>query len=318
MQAYVLRRLLLSIPTLLGITLLIFFAMRVIPGDPLAMIQGEGANQILTPEQVEDARRSLGLNRPLHEQYLSWMSDVLRGDLGRSFWLNEPIRDVIVRRGIISGQVAVMALLLSLLIGVPTGLISALRRNTGVDYMTRLLVIFFTAIPPFWFALLIVLVQVLVFSWRPPIIVTYLWDDPIASLQMTAGPAFVLGLAIAAVTARMTRSTTLEVASEDYVRTARAKGVSGGAVVWRHVLRNALLPVVTFSSLSFGALLGGSVAVEQAFGVPGLGVALVFALSQRDWMMIQNLVLVYGCVFVLVNLITDLLYGWLDPRIRFA
>lgn len=318
MHRYVMRRLLLSIPTLIGITLLIFVAMRVIPGDPLAIVQGEGANQILSPEQLEAARASLGLNRPLHEQYFSWVGDILRGDLGRSFWLNEPIRDIIVRRGIITAQIALMAITVSLLVGIPAGLVSALRRNSPLDYATRFFVILFTALPAFWTALIIVLIEVLVFNWRPPILVTYLWDDPVGSLQMTVGPAFVLGLAVAAVTARMTRSTTLEVSAEDYVRTARAKGASEGQVVWRHVLRNGLLPVVTFSSLSFGALLGGSVAVEQAFGVPGLGVALVFALGQRDWMMIQNLVLVYGVVFVFVNLFTDLIYAWLDPRIRYA
>ena len=310
------RRLLASIPALFGVTVVIFLAMRVLPGDPLAMITGEGASYILKEEDLQAARASLGLDKPLHEQYLRWMADVARGELGKSFWRKEPIRDIILRRAPISGQIALMAIVISWLVGIPVGIISAIWRNSIPDYVTRVFVIFFVAVPAFWMALVIVLVGVLLFTWRPPIGIVYFWDDPLTNLQITLGPAFVLGIGVAAITARMTRSSTLEVLHEDYVRTARAKGLRETLVVWRHVLRNALLPVVTVSGLALGGLLGGSVAVERAFLVPGLGTALVFAVGERDWMMIQNLVLLYGVVFAGVNLVIDMTYGLMDPRIR--
>jgi peptide/nickel transport system permease protein len=311
------RRVLASIPALFGVTVIIFLAMRVLPGDPLAMITGEGASYILKEEDLRAARASLGLDRPLHEQYLSWMADVARGELGKSFWRKEPIRDIILRRAPISGQIALMAIVISWLVGIPVGIVSAIWRNSIPDYLTRVFVIFFVAVPAFWVALVVVLVGVLLFTWRPPIAIVYFWDDPLTNLQITLGPAFVLGIGVAAITARMTRSATLEVLHEDYVRTARAKGLRETLVVWRHVLRNALLPVVTVSGLALGGLLGGSVAVERAFLVPGLGTALVFAVGERDWMMIQNLVLLYEVVFAVVNLLIDMTYSLLDPRIRY-
>jgi peptide/nickel transport system permease protein len=311
------RRVLASIPALFGVTVLIFLAMRVLPGDPLAIITGEGASYILKEEDLQAARASLGLDKPLHEQYLRWMADVARGELGKSFWRKEPIRDIILRRAPISGQIALMAIVISWLVGIPVGIVSAIWRNSIPDYVTRVFVIFFVAVPAFWVALVVVLVGVLVFTWRPPIGIVYFWDDPLTNLQITLGPAFVLGIGVAAITARMTRSATLEVLHEDYVRTARAKGLRETVVVWRHVLRNALLPVVTVSGLALGSLLGGSVAVERAFLVPGLGTALVFAVGERDWMMIQNLVLLYGVVFAVVNLLIDMTYCLLDPRIRY-
>jgi peptide/nickel transport system permease protein len=179
------------------------------------------------------------------------------------------------------------------------------------DYASRLVVTFFMAIPSFWVGLMVVLSLVLAFTWRPPLTIVYLWDDPIRNLQMTAGPA------LAGMMARITRSSVLEVLGEDYVRTARAKGLHERIVVWRHALVNAMLPILTVSGTALGALLGGSVAVERAFGVPGLGLALVFAVAERDWMLIQNLVLLYGTIFVLINLVIDVSYGWFDPRIRY-
>jgi len=318
MQKYLVRRLLIAIPTLVGVTLVIFIAMRVLPGDPLAMISGEGAGSyVLSKEQLAAARASLGLDRPYYVQYLDWVKDILRGDLGKSFWRGEPIRELIVRRGPITGQIAVMAVILSWIIGLPVGLIGAFWRNSVTDYVFRLIVILFMAIPSFWVGLMIILSLILTFTWRPPLTIVYFWDDPVRNLQMTLGPALAMGVALGAVMARITRSSVLEVLSEDYVRTARAKGVRERGVVWRHVLVNAMLPILTVSGTAFGALLGGSVAVERAFSVPGLGLALVFAIAERDWMLIQNLVLLYGVIFVLINLAIDLSYGWFDPRIRY-
>ncbi len=318
MQRYLLRRVVYSVPTIVGITILIFIAMRVIPGDPLAMIGNEGQGiHRLTEEELQAARRSLGLDRPYVIQYLDWMWDVVRGNMGTSFWRGEPIADVILRRGPITAQIAVMAMVLSWLLGIPIGLFCALKRNTTADYLVRGLVTIFMAIPSFWIGLVVVLVGVLWFTWRPPITIIYFWDDPARNLQITIGPALALGLGLAAVTARMTRSSMLEVLHDDFVRTARAKGLREQVVIWRHVFRNALLPVITLSGLALGGLLGGSVAVERAFSVPGLGQALVQALGERDWTMIQNLVLLYGLIFTLVNLLVDLSYAMLDPRIRY-
>ncbi len=192
--------------------------------------------------------------------------------------------------------------------------------STGriTDYVSRVFVIFFVAVPAFWVGLLIVLAEVLIFNWRPSLTIIYFWEDPGRNLQMTLGPAIVLGLGVAALTARMTRSATLEILHEDYVRTARAKGLREKLVIIRHVLRNALLPVVTISGLALGGLLGGSVAVERAFGVPGLGQLLVMGFGERDWMLIQNLVLLYGVVFTMINLLIDLTYALLDPRIGYS
>ena len=319
MQTYLLRRALASVPTLFGVTVLIFIAMRVIPGDPIALITGEsGMNYALTEEEITTVRHSLGLDRPYHEQYLSWMGDVLSGELGRSFWRQEPIRDQILRRAPITAEIAIMAIVISWIIGLPVGILSAVRRNAWPDYVSRVFVIFFVAVPAFWLGLLLVLAEVLIFNWRASLTIIYLWEDPGRNLQITIGPAVVLGFGVAALTARMTRSATLEILHEDYVRTARAKGLREKLVIIRHVLRNALLPVVTISGLALGGLLGGSVAVERAFGVPGLGALLVMGFGERDWMMIQNLVLLYGVVFTMINLLIDLTYAFLDPRIAYG
>lgn len=318
MQRYLLRRLTTAIPTVFGITVLIFVAMRVLPGDPIAMIAAEGQGQyVLSPQELAEARASLGLDKPLPLQYLDWMNAVAHGDLGHSFWNKEPISATITRRGTISLEIALLAVLFSWCVGIPAGMFSATHRNSWLDTVTRLFTTLFLAIPSFWIGLSTVLFFVLVFTWRPPLTIVQLWEDPVKNLQMVVGPALAIGLGLAATLARMTRSAALEVMHEDYVRTARSKGLREQRVVSRHVFRNALLPVVTTSGAAIGGLIGGAVATEAAFGVPGLGSYLVQALNQRDWMVIQNLVLIYGVIFVVVNLIVDLSYAWIDPRIRY-
>jgi peptide/nickel transport system permease protein len=317
-QHYLQRRLLAAVPTLIGITVLIFLAMRVLPGDPLAVVATEGqSSRVLTEEQLQRARASLGLDRPYYVQYLEWIGNVLRGDLGTSFWRGERTWDLIARRGPITAQIALMAVALSWIVGVPVGIFNAVRRNSMSDYVARVVVTICLAVPSFWIGLLVILGGVLLFTWRPPLTIAYLWDNPGLNLQITIGPALAMGLGLAAVTARFARSACLEVLNEDYVRTARAKGLVERMILVRHVLKNALLPVITVSGLALGGLLGGSVAVERAFGVPGLGLALVFALAERDWNVIQNLVLLYGVIFTAINLLVDISYGWLDPRIRY-
>ena len=318
MYKYVLRRVLIAVPTIFGITILIFVAMRVLPGDPLALITSESSgNYVLSPEELKAARASLGLDKPYAVQYWEWMVEVAKGNLGTSFWTKEPISNLILRRGPITAEIAIMAVIFSWLIGVPVGMLGAMWRNSLFDHITRLGITFFIAVPSFWLGLLIVLATVLWFTWRPPLTIVQLWDDPVTNLSMTVLPALALGLGLAAGTARMARSSALEVLYEDYVRTARAKGLSDNFVMWRHVFKNAILPVITTSGLALGGLLGGAVSVERAFGVPGLGTLLVQALTERDWTMIQNLVLIYGLIFVLINLLVDLSYGWFDPRIRY-
>ena len=320
MQRYLLRRLLTAIPTIFGITVLIFVAMRILPGDPVAIIanEGGGGQYVLSPEDLASARASLGLDKPLPLQYVRWISDVFHGDLGHSFWNKEPISAVVLRRGMISLEIALLAVCFSWLVGVPLGIVSATRRNSWLDNIVRLFMAMFLAIPSFWIGLSAVLFLVLVFTWRPPLTIVQLWQDPAKNLEMVIGPALALGIGLAATLARMTRSAVLESLGEDYVRTARAKGVREVLVVSRHVFRNALLPVITTSGAALGGLIGGAVATETAFGVPGLGNYLVQALSKRDWMVIQNLVLLYAVVFVVINLLVDLSYGWIDPRIRYA
>ena len=318
MLKYLIQRLLLAILTIFGVTIVIFVAMRVLPGDPLAMIYGEGQGiYVLSDAELGAVRASLGLDKPLYLQYLSWMGDVFSGELGHSFWVDTPIRDTILRRGPITAEIALIALILGWLIGVPVGVMSALWRESWLDYTLRLLVTLFMAIPSFWLGLTMILFTVLVFNWRPSITIVQLWEDPVRNLSMVAGPAVAIGVGLAAIIARMTRTTVLEVLREDYVRTARAKGLGQWLTIVRHVLKNAMLPVITVSGLALAGLLGGSVAVERAFGFPGLGSALAQGAVERDWMMVQNLTLLFAVIFVFINLSIDLLYAWIDPRIRY-
>lgn len=318
MLKYLLRRLLLAILTIFGVTVVIFIAMRVLPGDPLAMIYGEGQGiYVLTDAEVAAVKATLGLDKPLYQQYLGWMRDVFRGEMGYSFWSDVPIRDTILRRGPITAQIALIAIVLAWLIGVPIGVISALRRESWLDYILRLVVTMFMAIPSFWLGLTMILFTVLVFNWRPSITIVQLWEDPARNLSMVMGPSVAVGVGLAAIIARMTRTTVLEVLREDYVRTAKAKGLRQQLIIIRHVLRNAMLPVITVSGLSLAGLLGGAVAVERAFGFPGLGSALAQGAVERDWMMVQNLTLLFAVTFVFINLAIDLLYAWVDPRIRY-
>lgn len=318
MYKYVIRRLLLAVVTIFGVTVVIFLAMRVLPGDPLSMIYGESTGiYVLSEEELAAARASLGLDQPFYIQYMDWMADVFRGDLGYSFWVDTPISETIVRRGPITAQIALFSILIAWIIGVPTGVISAMWRESKLDNVLRILVTLFMAIPSFWLGLTMILFTVLVFNWRPSITIVQFWEDPAENFLMILGPSVAMGTGIAAIIARMTRTTVLETLGEDYVRTARAKGVGDQMLIMRHVLKNALLPVLTLSGLALAGLLGGSVAVEKAFGFPGLGMALAQGAVERDWMMVQNLTLLFAVTFVFINLVIDLLYAWIDPRIRY-
>ena len=317
MQGYILRRLLYAIPTVIGVSIIIFLAMRVVPGDPVVVMFGDEP-ELIRPEDRAKIEADLGLSDPLPVQYLKWMKDIGTGKLGVSFWRGDTVADLIKRRGPITVEIAVLAIILAWVIGVPVGILSALHQDSVADYAARFFTVLFLAIPSFWLASLAVLLFLLVWGWGAPLGVIDIWDNPIQNLQIVLRPAIVLGLAVSAYVARMTRSTLLEVIREDYIRTARAKGLRERMVIWRHALRNTMLPVVTLSGVLFGFMLGGSVVLEQAFGVPGLGRALVEAFVDIDYIVIQNLVLLYGLVFVVINLLIDISYAWLDPRIRYS
>lgn len=315
MPKYIARRLLWIVPTLLGVTMLIFLVMRILPGDVAYVILGaEGGH--FTQEDVAKVHAALGLDRPLSVQYLAWLVDIVRGNLGRSFWRDEPISTLILERGAVTAQIALMAVVISWLIGLPVGILSAAKQNTRMDYAARVCTILGLAVPSFWLGTLILLVLMTHFNWFPPLRFVLPWENAWQNLQQTGFPAIVLGLFLAAYAARLTRSAALEMLREDFVRTARAKGLWERAVLYRHVLKNALLPVVALSGVQLGALLSSSVAVEQVFNVPGLGRTLVAAITERDYIVIQNLALTYAAAFALLNLAVDLLNGWLDPRIQ--
>jgi peptide/nickel transport system permease protein len=308
---------LLLIPTVLGVTIIIFTAMRLLPGDPLVAIFGlEGARR-MTPEQRANLEQALGLRDPVVVQYGKWLRDIATGEFGKSLLRGDSVTQFVLRRGPITLEIAVLATLLSWLVGFPVGIISALRPNSRVDYASRIFSILFVAIPGFWLGLVVVLALILWFDYKAPILPVYPWENLQKNIEMVAGPALVMGLGFAGFVARMVRSSLVEVLHEDYVRTARAKGLHEQVVIVRHTLRNAILPVITWSSLFLGVALGGSVAIEKAFGVPGLGLTMIDAILDRDLPVVQNLVMLYTIVFVVVNLITDMSYAWLDPRIRY-
>ena len=317
MRTYVGRRLLLVLPTLLGVSMIIFVAMRLLPGDPLVAIFGlEGARR-MTPAQRANLEEALGLRDPLVVQYGKWLRDIGTGRFGKSLLRGDSVTEFVLRRGPITLEIALLATVISWAVGFPVGIVSVVRPNSWLDHAGRMFSILFVAIPGFWLGLVAVLALILWFGYKAPILPVYPWENPWKNLQMVAGPALVLGLGFAGFVARIVRSSLIEVMQEDFVRTARAKGVREQLVVVRHGLRNAMLPVVTWSSLFLGVALGGSVAVEKAFGVPGLGLTMIDAILDRDLPVVQNLVLLYTVVFVAVNLVTDLSYAWLDPRIRY-
>ncbi len=316
MRAYVLKRLLYAIPTIFGITVLIFGIMRILPGDPLGAYYGIETIIQWTPEQKAAILRDLGLDKPLAVQYAVWVKDIASGKLGESFFRGDPIIEILAQRGPISAQIGIISVAISWIIGLPVGIISAVRPNSVWDMCTSFFTVLFLAIPGFWLGLLVVVACISWFQYKAPIVSVQFWEDPWTNFEIIVGPAIVLGLGQAAFIARMARSSLFEVLREDYVRTSRAKGLVERLVIARHAMPNALLPVLTLSGVLLGFVMGGSVAVEQAFTVPGLGKALVVAAIDRDFNVVQNIVLFYAVIFVLVNLLIDLLYGWLDPRIR--
>ena len=317
MLGYLANRTLLMIPTLAGVAILIFFMLRVVPGDIVEVkLRGDGGS--VTQETIEMERKRLGLDKPLHVQFGQWMVGLATLDLGTSMWTDRPVSEEIGIRLELTLQVAIMATIIAVLVAIPLGTISALFKDTWIDYAVRLVTIAGLAVPSFWLGMLIILALLYWFNWLPPITYTPLYVDPVANISQLIWPALAVGYRYSAVVARMVRSSIVEVMKEDYIRTARAKGVFEKVVVSRHAMRNAMLPAITVIGLEFAFLIGGLVVTEQVFNLNGVGRLFVQAVSRNDFTLIQSIVMLIAFVFMLSNLVVDVLYAWLDPRIRFG
>jgi peptide/nickel transport system permease protein len=323
MYRYIINRTLLMIPTLVGAAALVFVLMRLIPGDICVVRLGSGGGNI-NPQAVATCHAELGLDRPVILQFVDFVWGFFRLDFGVSMWSGKPVAEEIAARLPVSLEIAVIATVVAILIAIPLGTISALKQNSWIDHVVRLLAIAGIATPSFWLGILSILLvldvtHVLFGSpWMPPIDYVSFWQDPLRNLSIVILPALTVGYRYSAVTMRMTRSAMLEVMREDYIRTARAKGLIDHIIINRHALKNALLPVVTLIGIEFAFLIGGLVVTEQVFNLNGIGRLFVLAVQNQDYTLTQALVMLTVAVFVLCNFVVDLLYAWLDPRIRFA
>ena len=322
MRAYILRRLLLVIPTLFVVTVIVFSLIRLIPGSvvdaTLAVVRGEMSN--LDEEQARAAiEAKLGLDVPIPVQYGRWIRDLfLRGDLGESMWSGQPVTEQLIDRFPVSIELGVLAVLIGLLISVPIGVYSAIRQDTVGDYIARSFAIGMVTIPHFWIGIMVMVLPAVYFGWTPSMVYIPLREDPLGHLQMMLIPAAILGMLLAGATMRMTRTMMLEVLRQDYIRTAWSKGLKERQVVIRHGLKNALIPVVTLIGLQVPILIGGSIVLEQIFNLPGIGRLTVSVISNRDYPVLSGINLVLAAGILFFNLIIDLTYAWLDPRIKYS
>ena len=316
MLRYIIKRLLLMIPTLVGVAVLIFLLMRVVPGD-VVELRFAGESAFASKENLAIERTRLGLDQPVWKQFLTWMAGLVRFDFGTSMWTGAPISEEIRLRFALSLQLAIMATLVAVMLAIPLGVLAALKQDTWVDYAVRVFSIAGLAMPSFWLGIVFILGLLIVFRWLPPMVYTPLWVNPVQNLAQLIWPALAVGYRYSAVATRMTRSAMLEVLREDYIRTARAKGLWQKLILSRHALKNAMLPVLTVIALEFAFLMGGLVVTEQVFNLNGLGLLFVESVAHRDYTLTQALVLLVAFVFIFVNFLVDLAYAWIDPRIRF-
>jgi peptide/nickel transport system permease protein len=319
MHRYVIRRLLMMVPILIGVSLVVFIIMRMVPGDVATMIlMGPTGDMGARQADIEALRQELGLDEPYIVQYLSWIKGMLTLNVGDSLWSGRPVFEEVIERFPLTLELAALSILISAFIAVLTGVLSAVRQDTWVDYLFRAISIAGLSVPNFWLGTMVILILSRYFFWSPPLGYTPFLDDPLTNLQQMIWPALILGYSLAAVTSRMTRSSLLEVLREDYIRTAWSKGLSEQVIVMRHAFRNALLPVLTLSAIQLGTLLGGTVIMETIFTLPGIGRYLVDSVFHRDYPVAQTIITIMAVKFVFINLIVDLLYGLIDPRIRYA
>ena len=322
MSKYLVKRILLAIPTLLGAALFVFLLLRAVPGD-VCELRLAGTGLYVDQEQIDTCRKNLGLDRSLPVQFWEFISGYATWDLGQSMWTGKPVTHEIAIRFELTLQVAIMATMVAVIIAIPLGIISAVKQDTWMDYCVRTFAVAGIAIPSFWLGIVIIL-GLLIYTqkwfgvpWMPPINFTSIFDDPLANLSQLIWPAVATGYRYSAVVTRMTRSALLEVLREDYVRTARAKGLWEKLIIRRHALKNAMLPVITVIGIEFAFLIGGLVVTEQVFNLNGLGKLFVESVTNNDYTMTQALVMLVVMIFLLVNLLVDVLYAWLDPRIRY-
>ena len=323
MYRYIIQRILLVVPTLVGAAVLVFALMRLIPGDICVVRLGSGGGTF-DEAAVTACHAELGLDRPVWHQFLSFIWGALHFDFGKSMWSGKPVSFEIMTRLPISLEIAILATVIAVMIAIPLGTISALKQNSWIDLVVRTVAIAGIATPSFWIGILSILAVLSISQalfgapWMPPIDYVPLWHDPLRNLSMAFLPAITVGYRYSAVTMRMTRSAMLEVLREDYIRTARAKGLLDRIIINRHALKNALLPVVTLVGIEFAFLIGGLVVTEQVFNLNGIGRLFVLAVQNQDYTLTQALVMLVVAVFVLTNLAVDMVYAWLDPRIRFG
>ena len=319
MQAYIIKRFLLFVPTLLMATLLVFIILRLMPGDPALMkLTGQTGEADFTQEQLDAMRAKLGTDRPLYIQYGSWVWGMLQLDFGMSLFYEDDVSKDLAQKVPITLELTILALLLANVVAIPLGVISAIKQDSLIDYISRVITISGVALPNFWVGIMMIFFLVLLFDWIPPIGYVNLWEDPWTNLKQLIFPALALGFYNMAFVARITRSSMLEVYREDYIRTARSKGLAEKLVILRHALKNALLPVVTVSGYEFGRLLAGTIVIENIFLVPGMGLLLIDSIFHRDYTTVQAVIVVTTLSVLLLNLFLDIAYGWLNPRVRFS
>jgi len=314
LRAYIGRRLLALIPTLFFASLIVFISIRLIPGDVIDLMLAQ--NDIVTGQDRAKIEAALGLDQPVYIQYFRWIGDALSGDLGSSLWQNVPVTDQLLVSLPITFELGLLALIVALSVSIPIGVYSAMRQDTAGDYVARSFSLLMLAIPSFWLGTLVMVFPSVWWRWAPELEYIPFFDDPVTNLKHMIIPAILLGLSMSAVTMRMTRTMMLEVMRQDYIRTARAKGVGEKLLVVRHALRNGLIPVITLIGLQAPLLIGGAVILEQIFVVPGMGLLLLEAVFQRDYPVISGVFLVVGVGVLVINLLVDLSYGWLDPKVR--
>ncbi len=318
MRQYALKRIALIIPTVLLVSIIVFTVMRLLPGDPALVILSEG-DAAFTQQELEDLRKQLGTNRPIAIQYVEWIGGLVQGDLGTSISrFGQPVSKLVGERIPRTLELAVLAIIIAVVFAVPLGVISAIKPDSPIDYLSRVITLVGISIPTFFAGLLVVLVLSRGFGWLPPLGYADLWEDPWENLLQMFLPALALGFYDMAFIARVTRSSMMEIIREDYMRTARAKGLAERIVLVRHGLKNAVLPILTISGWQFGRLFGGTVIIESIFKVPGIGTLLIESVFQRDFPTLQAIIIVIAVSIVIINLLVDLLYGLLDPRIRYA
>jgi peptide/nickel transport system permease protein len=313
---YLIKRFLLMLPTLFGVALVTFLLIRVIPGD-VVELRYAGDRGSVSQEILDRERARIGLDKPVWQQFMTWMLGIVRFDFGTSMWTGAPILEEIKLRFVLSLQLAIMATIVAVLLAIPLGVLSALKQDTWIDYAVRLFSIAGLAMPSFWLGIVLILFMLVVFKWLPPMVYTPFWTSPVQNLAQLIWPALAVGYRYSAVATRMTRSAMLEVLREDYIRTARAKGLMQKLILARHALKNAMLPVLTVVALEFAFLIGGLVVTEQVFNLNGIGLLFVQAVAHRDYTLLQALVMLVAGSFIVVNFFMDVAYAWLDPRIRY-